>query len=294
MQKEKTLHILKVLMTCTLAVLAAFVLWYIYSYYTYTPQTRDGRIKADIVPLSSDVSGQVEAVFVQDNQQVQKGDTLFSIDTDRLENLVAQNEAALSNAKATLAAANREKKRYKTLKNTIVSEQERDNRISIAEQAQAKYDQALADLKLARLNLERSQVKSPINGIVTNFSLRPGTYATAGQPVMALVDIDSFYVAGYFEETKLSHIRIGMPAIIHMMGEDQAISGHVAGISSAIEDRDRATSSNTLIANVNPTFNWVRLAQRVPVRIAIDKIPENIALISGRTVSITINDNEAN
>ena len=137
MQKEKTIHILKVMMTCTLTVLAAFVLWHIYSYYTYTPQTRDGKIKADIVALSSDVSGQVEAVFVQDNQQVQKGDVLFSIDTDRLENTVAQNEAALSNARATLAAANREEKRYKTLKNTIVSEQERDNRISVAEQAQA-------------------------------------------------------------------------------------------------------------------------------------------------------------
>ncbi|AGS40282.1 MAG: RND family efflux transporter MFP subunit [Cycloclasticus pugetii] len=292
MQKEKTIHILKVMMTCTLTVLAAFVLWHIYSYYTYTPQTRDGKIKADIVALSSDVSGQVEAVFVQDNQQVQKGDVLFSIDTDRLENTVAQNEAALSNARATLAAANREEKRYKTLKNTIVSEQERDNRISVAEQAQAKYEQALADLKLARLNLERSQVKSPINGIVTNFSLRPGTYATAGQPVMALVDIDSFYVAGYFEETKLSHIRTGMPATVHIMGEDQAISGHVVGISSAIEDRERATSSNTLIANVNPTFNWIRLAQRVPVRIAIDEIPDNIALISGRTASITINNHE--
>ena len=293
MQKEKTIHILKVIMTSTLAVLAAFILWHIYSYYTYTPQTRDGKIKADIVALSSEVSGQVEAVFVEDNQQVQKGDVLFSIDTERLENLVAQNEAALSNARATLAAASREEKRYKTLKNTIVSEQERDNRISIAEQAQAKYEQALADLELARLNLDRSKVKSPINGIVTNFSLRPGTYATAGQPVMALVDIDSFYVAGYFEETKLSHIRTGMPATIHIMGEDLLISGHVVSISSAIEDRERETSSNTLIANVNPTFNWVRLAQRVPVRIAIDEIPNNIALISGRTVSITIDDSEA-
>ena len=137
MQKEKTIHILKVMMTCTLTVLAAFVLWHIYSYYTYTPQTRDGKIKADIVALSSDVSGQVEAVFVQDNQQVQKGDVLFSIDTDRLENTVAQNEAALSNARATLVATNWAEKRYKKLKHTIATEHESENRITEADPATA-------------------------------------------------------------------------------------------------------------------------------------------------------------
>jgi multidrug resistance efflux pump len=133
---------------------------------------------------------------------------------------------------------------------------------------QATYDQALADRDLARLNLERATVRAPVNGKLTNFHLRPGDYVTPGAPVTALVDQDTFYVVGYFEETKLSKIHVGDAVRVSIMGDATALEGRVASIAGGIEDRERADTAS-LLANVNPTFTWVRLAQRVPVRISL-------------------------
>ena len=244
-------------------------------------------MRADVVPLAADVSGRVEQVHVRDNQVVRRGDILFTIDHVRLRNALDQAEAAVATARATLSAAEREDRRYRELAD-IVSSQQRDDRRSTAEEARASYAQAIANRDLARINLERAEVRAPVNGIVTNFSLRPGAYATAGQPVMALVDSDSYYVAGYFEETKLSRVHSGARATIRVMGEDRPLFGHVEGRSAGIDDRERTTAAGTLLANVNPTFSWVRLAQRVPVRIAIDEVPAGIDLIAGRTVTVTL------
>ncbi len=277
--------------TLVVASLAALVLWHLYAYYTYAPQTRDGKIRADVVPLAADVSGRIEEVHIRDNQVVHRGDLLFSVDRARLANAVERADAAVATARATMDAADRENRRYAGLAD-VVTGQQRDDRRSTAEEARARYAQAVADRNLARINLERSQVRSPVNGIVTNFSLRPGSYATAGSPVLALVDSDSFYVAGYFEETKLSHVHEGAHATIRVMGEDVTLRGHVAGLSAGIDDRERTTAAGTLLANVNPTFSWVRLAQRVPVRIAIDDVPKGFNLIAGRTATVTLDGAE--
>jgi len=285
--KETLIRVFGILLTLALAVLAALVLWHLYNYYTFSPQTRDGKLRADVVPLAADVSGRVESVVVQDDQVVAKGDLLFTIDKVRLRNAVQQANAAIATARATLSSAEREARRYAAL-DGVVSAQDRDMRRSAAEEARARLAQAIADRDLARINLSRADVRAPVNGIVTNFQLRPGVYANAGQPVMTLIDRDSFYVAGYFEETKLSQIHDGLHATIRLMGEDQVLEGHVIGRSAGIDDRERATAQGSLLANVNPSFSWVRLAQRVPVRIAIDKVPDGIALIAGRTATVTL------
>ncbi|WP_263596302.1 HlyD family secretion protein [Pandoraea terrae] len=274
-------------MTVLLALLAAWTLWQLYAYYTYAPQTRDGRLRADTIPLAADVSGRVEAVMVHDNQVVHRGQTLFVIDTVRLTNDLAEAEAAVATAQAQLASAQREDKRYRALAD-VVAPQEVDTRRSAVEEARARHAQALASRDRARINLERARVVAPVNGIVTNFSLRPGAYATAGQPVMALLDRDSFYVSGYFEETKLARMRPGMPALVRLMGEDRSLHGHVEGVSAGIEDRERTTAPGMLLANVNPTFSWIRLAQRVPVRIALDEVPPDVTLVAGRTVTVSL------
>ncbi len=291
LDRDTLLRLLKPLLTLLVVGAGVFVFWHLYNYYSYAPQTRDGKIRADVVPLAADVSGRVEQVHVRDNQVVRRGDILFTIDHVRLRNAVEQAEAAVATARATLNAAERENRRYQALSD-IVSGQQRDDRRSTAEEARARYAQAIADRDLARINLARAEVRAPVNGIVTNFSLRPGAYAATGQPVMTLVDSDSYYVAGYFEETKLSHIRPGVRVTIRVMGEDRPLSGHVEGRSAGIDDRERTTASGTLLANVNPTFSWVRLAQRIPVRIAIDKVPPGIDLIAGRTVTVTLNGAE--
>ncbi len=148
-------------------------------------------------------------------------------------------------------------------------------------------DKAIADRDIAQLNLDRSNVRALVNGRVTNMNLRPGAYVTVGTGVMALIDTDTLRVEGYFEENKLPHIQVGNRATIRLMGETQDFAGRVDSIAGGIEDRDRSRGSN-LLANVNPTFAWVRLAQRIPVRIKLDKVPEDIRLIVGRTATVSV------
>lgn len=285
--RETLIRSFKMMLTLTLAVLAALLLWHLYNYYTYAPQTRDGKLRADIVPIATDEAGRVDSVVVEDGEMVEKGQLLFTIDKVRLRNALAQAEAAIATARATLRSAEREARRYAAL-DGVVSAQDRDTRQAEAEEARARFTQAIADRDLARINLERAEVRSPVNGIVTNFQLRPGVYANAGQPVMSLVDRDSYYVSGYFEETKLAQIHQGLHARIRLMGDDRLLEGHVVGVASAINDSERSTDAGTLLADVKPTFSWVRLAQRVPVRIAIDRVPEGVMLVAGRTVTVTL------
>ncbi len=289
MIKRKVMSAFKVLMTTGAVLLAGVVVWNLYSYYHYAPQTRDAKIRADIVPLATDISGSVETLYVHDNQVVQKGALLFSLDKKRLSSEVSQAEAMVKQEKATLQAADREYKRYQRLNNAVAAQQRDDKRDAFI-LAQARLDKALADLELAEINLSHADVYSPVEGVVTNLTMRVGTYANAGEPVMAIIDQNSFYVSGYFEETKLSRISNGAIATIFVMGESKPIYGHVEGLSAGINDSERTTTSGTLLANVNPSFSWIRLAQRIPVRIEIDSVPEAFTLIAGRTASVSLQE----
>ncbi|MFG0456221.1 HlyD family secretion protein [Shewanella mangrovisoli] len=291
MNKHFFIFSFKLLSTISMVVISAFVVWELYGYYHFLPQTRDGKIRAEIVQLATDVSGRIETIHVHDNQLVKTGELLFSLDKTRFLNDVTQAQANLKLSQATLQTAEREYKRYSKL-NDLVSAQQRDDKRDAVLLAQANLESANAELELAQINLNSADVFSPVDGVVTNFSLRPGSYASTGTPVMALIDQKSFYVLGYFEETKLSRIRNGAKATISVMGETQPIYGHVEGLSAGINDSELTTSSGTMLANVNPTFSWIRLAQRIPVRIKIDTVPPGVNLIAGRTVSVTLEEIE--
>jgi multidrug resistance efflux pump len=140
---------------------------------------------------------------------------------------------------------------------------------------------------VADLNLRRTVVTSPVDGTVTNVALEPGDYVTTGKGVMALVDSSTIRIEGYFEETKLPKIHIGDRVVVRLMGESRDLTGHVQSIAAGIADRER-TDSADLLANINPTFNWVRLAQRVPVRVKPDSVPAGMELVIGRTATVTI------
>lgn len=271
--------------------MAAFIGWRLWSHYEDEPWTRDGRVRAEVVAVAPDVSGLVSEVLVHDNQRVRKGDVLFRIDRKRFELALRHAEAVLAGRAAALEVASKDLTRYRTLdsmNNIAVSRQQVDTVSGRQSEAQAAYQQALAERDLARLNLERSEVRASVNGAMTNFELRPGSYVTAGKGVAALIDEESLHVDGYFEETKLPKIRVGDRAAVHLMGESQDLYGRVEGIASGVEDRDRANGAS-LLANVNPTFNWVRLAQRIPVRIALDRPPRDVRLVAGRTATVVIN-----
>lgn len=277
----------RLLLTAIAVAAALVVALYLWRHYMDAPWTRDGRVRADVVAVAPDVSGFVTEVMVHDNQKVLRGDVLFRIDKARFTLAAQQAEAVVAGRRASLDLAQRDLQRYRDLSTTVVSQQKKEQVLSTEQQAKAAYDQAVADLDIARLNLARSDVRASVNGTISNMSLRPGAYVTAGQGVMALVDSDSLHVEGYFEETKLARIHVGDRVAIHLMGDSRLLDGHVESIAAGIEDRDR-TAGSSLLANVNPTFSWVRLAQRVPVRIRLDDPQAQASLVTGRTATVEI------
>ena len=275
---------LTTLLIVAVAIVAGRFLW---AYYQEAPWTRDGRVRADVVTIAPDVSGLVDKVVVRDNQTVRRGDELFRIDPDRFELALAQAEAAVASRKAQMDEANREANRYQQLNQLSVSKETQEQRLTSAESAAASYRQAVADRAVAQLNLRRSIVTSPVDGSVTNVALEPGDYVTTGKGVMALVDSATLRIEGYFEETKLPRIHIGDRVQVRLMGDPRLLAGRVESIAAGIADRER-TDSPDLLANINPTFNWVRLAQRIPVRIKPDPLPAGVNLVIGRTATVTI------
>jgi RND family efflux transporter MFP subunit len=272
------------LATVLLAVVIGLGLW---DYYMEAPWTRDGKVQADVVAITPDVSGLVREILVVDNQQVKQGDVLFRVDPERYELALKQAIAAVEGKKAAAEQAAADYMRYSKLSADATSEQKVELARSTHLQAKADFDKAIADRDLAQLNLDRSNVRALVNGRVTNLNLRPGAYVTVGTGVMALIDTDTLRVEGYFEENKLPNIHVGNRATIRLMGETKDLTGHVDSIAGGIEDRDRSRGSN-LLANVNPTFAWVRLAQRIPVRIKLNTIPEDVRLIVGRTATVSV------
>src|ERR1700738_3651735 len=242
-----------------LVVLAAIVVgWQLWSYSMLAPWTRDGRVRADVVTVAADVSGLVSDVFVHDNEKGRKGQPLFRIDQRRFHYALDQAKAEVASRLATLDQNKRDLARSKSLTTLAVTTQQVERNQQAVDVAQAQLDAANAALEVAQLNLERSTVLAPVNGIVTNFGLLPGSYVNAG--------------AG---------------ARVKRIGDARVLSGHVESIASGIEDQNRSTSTD-LLALVNPTFSWVRLAQRIPVRIKLDDVPADLALVSGRTATGSI------
>lgn len=272
----------------TLAVLAGAVLTGrgLWRHYQEEPWTRDARVRADVVGIAPDVSGLVSEILVRDNATVHRGDLLFRIDGERFAIALRQAEAAVDGRRAALEQAQRDVRRYEQIQD-VVSRQRAEQARLAAEQAEAALAQGIADQRLAALNLERSEVRASVNGTVTNLALHPGDYVPAGKAVLALVDADSLRVEGYFEETKLPRIHLGDPVAISLMGQSGTLTGHVQSIAAAIEDRERSGGTG-LLANINPTFTWVRLAQRVPVRIALNDVPEGMRLVAGLTATVEV------
>ena len=254
--------------------------------YMESPWTRDGRVRADVVSVAPDVAGLVLEVPVRDNQTVKKGDLLLQIDPTRYELAVDEARALLAARRASLAMREQNARRRLALDEQVVSREDRDDAANAAAAARAEYQLAQALLEKAELDLARTRVLAPVDGYVTNLGVRPGDYAEAGVAQVAVVDRDSYWVYGYFEETKLPLLRIGDAVEMQLMS-GQVLEGHIDSIARAIYDRDNP-QSRELIADVNPTFNWVRQAQRVPVRINIDRVPDGVLLAAGITCTVVV------
>ncbi|SNT82584.1 biotin/lipoyl-binding protein [Stenotrophomonas sp. CC120222-04] len=268
---------------CALAAIAALSIW---NRYEMRPWTRDGRVRADVVRVASDMGGLVTQVLVHDNQRVSAGQLLLVLDQPRFAAALEKADAAVSSARATLALARRESTRDNALGNLVASETRERNAAKVDTEL-ATLAQARAEQRVAQLNVQRTEVRATTDGIITNLDLHAGDYLQPGAQALALIDTRSLRIEGYFEETKLACITEGDAAVARLMGDDRDVRGHVDTIAAGIAD-DQRSSTHNLLPAVAPTYTWVRLAQRIPVRIHIDDAPPDTRLIVGRTANVTI------
>ncbi|GAB2180694.1 HlyD family secretion protein [Denitratisoma sp. agr-D3] len=281
---KRCLPYLPTLALLILALAAGQTLW---SRYMDGPWTRDGRVRADVVSVASDVAGLVTEVAVADNQFVKKGELLFRIDSQRFKQALAQADALVAQRKADLEMRHRQASRRAVLDDQAISRENREDASLDEAAARARLDEALAQREVARINLERTEIRASVDGWVANLLVHRGEFIQAGQARLALVDKDSFWVYGYFEENRLASIHVGDAAEMTLLGTSFVLKGHVESLARGITDRDNATSSS-LLADVNPNFNWVRLAQRIPVRIHIDEVPAGAQLAAGMSCNIVV------
>jgi len=283
-----TKGILRVGITLAIAVAAGLLAYKLWVRYTDYPWTRDGRVRADVVNIAPDVAGLVTAVPVRDNQYVHQGDVLFRIDTMHYQHALAEATALTQQRKSLWEMKKQQSARRAHLDDEVISRENREDTDLGALAAKAEYEAAVAQVEKIKLDLERTVVRSPVDGWVSNLLVRPGDFAQIGAAKLAVIDQHSFWVYGYFEEHKLSMIKVGDVAEVQLLGSHTTLKGHVESIAHGITDRDNPTDIR-LLANVNPTFNWVRLAQRIPVRIRLDQIPAGLTLVAGMTCSVVIN-----
>lgn len=284
--------LLRISLTLAVVIVAVIAGHWVWDHYLYSPWTRDGRIRAQVITIAPDVSGWVNTLNVKDNQPVSKGELIFSVDPTRYEAKIKELEAEVENKQYALDLERHRYTRRQQLtgKNLISEETVESARIN-TELAKASLDIAKAQLNTAQINLERTQVHAPADGTLINLNLREGNYVSQGSSVLSLVKKDSFYVTGYFEETKLPMIKVGQKAKISLMSGGQPLSGQVVSIGKAIADTN-TDSNGQLLPQIQQTFNWVRLAQRIPVDIKLDPLDEDINISAGMTVSIYLQEAE--
>ena len=287
-----SIHVVPILVTLAAVAVAAAAGWQAWQYYMGAPWTRDGTVRAYVVKIAPEVAGEIVQLPIVDNQFVHKGDLLMLIDPRNYSIAVRQAEATVEQTRATSENANAEMTRRLKLSDIAVTMEERQTYVSQAATAEATYQSALANLEQTRINLRRTEVRSPVNGYVTNLTAQLGDYANVGDLQLSVVNSDSYWVDAYFEETALGRIREGDAATIKLMGYSPLLRGTVQGLARGI-NVPNATPDASGLASVNPIFTFVRLAQRVPVRIRIDEVPEGVTLVAGLTATVQVEPYQA-
>jgi multidrug resistance efflux pump len=280
----------RVLLTLIVVAAAGFLGYHMAYYYLYSPWTRDARVRAEVITVAPDVAGYVTDLRVRNDQFVHKGDVLFVIDPDRYRIALANAEAAVAASYAQYQMLLQQyERRAKLTAGITITAENLENARRQSESAAATHKQAIASRDMAALNLKRTEVRGTVNGFVTNLNLANGDYASPSKAVLALIDSDSYRVDAYFEETKIPQITVGSPVDIRLMNGAPALRGSVQSIARGITDQDNKDGPE-LLASVNPTFTWVRLAQRIPVRIRLTNVPSDVLISAGMTCTVTLAD----
>ena len=277
------------LATLTVLLIAIAMALMTWDYYVTAPWTRDGRMRVQVASIAPQVSGQIVEIRVADNQFVRKGDVLYVIDPFDFEVAMRSSKALVEQKAADLQVKQVQSERRQHLSSIATSAEEQQLFAGAAVQADAAFQSARQQFAQAEINLRRTQVRSPVNGYVTNLLLRVGDFAHAGTTNVSVIDSDSYWIDGYFEETKMARVCLGDRVEAKLMGYAHPITGHVSTVTRGIGVSNAAAGVQGL-PSVDPIYTWVRLAQRVPVRIAIDQVPPGVPLVSGMTTTVTVVD----
>ena len=285
--RRRRFRVVPYLATLATVSIAAALGWAMWETYMGTPWTRDATVRTYVVTIAPEVAGRIVELPVSDNQFVHKGDLLIVIDPTDYKIALELAEATVKQAEATAQNARIEAERRAKLTELAVSREEQQSFGATSVADLARVQQAIANRNQAKVNLERTQIRSPVNGWITNLLVQLGDYATVARNVISVVNADSFWIDAYFEETQLGSIREGDPATIKLMGYSQVLRGEVGSLARGITVSNARPDSQGL-ATVNPIFTWVRLAQRVPVRIRIKEVPDGVALVAGMTATVEV------
>jgi multidrug resistance efflux pump len=274
-----------------LATLAAFVVfglavYTIWQVYVASPWTRDGRIRVKVASVAPEVSGQIVIMNVVDNQFVHKGDVLYEIAPYDYQIALAAAESEVKAKAVTLQIKRTQVERREQL-GSFSSSEEKQGLGGQAQEAEAAHAAALVRWGEARIDLERTKVKSPVTGYVNNLTTVIGDFAAKGKANISIIDSTSYWIDAYFEETKLAKIQIGDKVEAALIGYPTPIEGRVDSITRGIATSNASTGAQGL-PTVDPVNTWVRLAQRIPVRIRIEKVPPGVPLIAGMSATVTV------
>ena len=284
--KTLTRKISRTAITMALVILAFIAIFRAWVYYTESPWTRDARFSADVVAIAPDVAGLITAVNVHDNQLVKKNQVLFTIDQPRYQTALEEAEADVAYYQALAAEKRREAGRRNQLGIQAMSREEIDQSNNVLQTVLHQMAKAQATRDLAKLDLERTVIRAPADGWVTNLNVYAGEFITRGSTAVALVKQNSFYVLAYMEETKLEGVRPGYRAEITPLGSNRVFKGTVDSVAAGVTNASSSKDAKGM-ATVDSNLEWVRLAQRVPVRIHLDEQQGNV-WPAGTTATVVI------
>ncbi|AGS64328.1 hydroxybenzoic acid transporter [Salmonella enterica subsp. enterica serovar Pullorum str. S06004] len=276
--KTLTRKLSRTAITLVLVILAFIAIFRAWVYYTESPWTRDARFSADVVAIAPDVAGLITHVNVHDNQLVKKDQVLFTIDQPRYQKALAEAEADVAYYQVLAQEKRQEAGRRNRLGVQAMSREEIDQANNVLQTVLHQLAKAQATRDLAKLDLERTVIRAPADGWVTNLNVYAGEFITRGSTAVALVKKNSFYVQAYMEETKLEGVRPGYRAEITPLGSNRVLKGTVDSVAAGVTNAS-STSDAKGMATIDSNLEWVRLAQRVPVRIRLDEQQGNLCVV---------------
>lgn len=286
-RRRPVLKVLRFLATGVLVVAALVAARRGWQIYVTSPWTRDGMVRVQVANVAPQVSGQIVEIRTHDNAHVHKGDVLYVIEKFDFEVALANAKATILTREADLAVKEAQNARREALSTLSTSIEEKQQFDGTAKMAGAALASAKAGLAQAEINLQRTEVRSPVDGYVTNLLMRVGDFAQTGTSNLSVIDEHSYWIDAYFEETKLAGIHVGDPVEATLLGFQTPLNGRIESITGGISAANAASSTQGL-PNVDPIFTWVRLAQRIPVRIKIEQVPLEVSLVAGMTCSVSV------